>query len=447
MKKKVVIFLFTAVLVLALLLEFSKTYSQISKTYKNVKYANEFENLITWIKENTDENDVFFTEWELGTIVTGYTNRKAIATSKVYPSEARIVGERYKDISRFFFADNEYDAVKLMEKYNASYALVRQNFNFKVCKYINKCGPAVSLSGKIAGAPKIPAVLIVRRLLRNKNLKHFELTYSSPNFKIYKLNSYNVTLKGEKVIFDSGFYDISNAITEDFLHTPKRSLTNVQGGIVPHDILYSHKQIAEFFNSLSGNYTNIIVLGPDHYHALNDFAVTTDKDWSTPFGLLEADIDAINKLKIKRNDFFFVKEHSVRFILPFIEYRYPNAKITQILIREDFDSVKFVKLGEKIAEISNSSTLILLSLDFSHIDNVEDTKLNTKYDLQAFEIISKLNIKKVPEIESEAKAPIYTFLSAMKNMNAAKVELINISSAVHKDTKRGVGYISAVYKR
>ena len=189
------------------------------------------------------------------------------------------------------------------------------------------------------------------------------------------------------------------------------------------------------------------MLGPDHYHALNDFAVTTDKDWSTPFGLLEADIDAINKLKIKRNDFFFVKEHSVRFILPFIEYRYPNAKITQILIREDFDSVKFVKLGEKIAEISNSSTLILLSLDFSHIDNVEDTKLNTKYDLQAFEIISKLNIKKVPEIESEAKAPIYTFLSAMKNMNAAKVELINISSAVHKDTKRGVGYISAVYKR
>ena len=117
------------------------------------------------------------------------------------------------------------------------------------------------------------------------------------------------------------------------------------------------------------------------------------------------------------------------------------------MIREDFDSVKFVKLGEKIAEISNSSTLILLSLDFSHIDNVEDTKLNTKYDLQAFEIISKLNIKKVPEIESEAKATIYTFLSAMKNMNAAKVELINISSAVHKDTKRGVGYISAVYKR
>ena len=453
--KKEVFFVIVIILISILIAESLMTYNKLYKTYRinrDIKYLDEFNEMVNWIKNNTEENDVFLTEWDLGTIVTGYARRRAIVTTKVYPSEAEIVSERYKDISKFFFAEKEDEALEIASKYNASYILIRKNFNFGTCRYIDSCNRENYLSSmRFIGYPHINEKTIIGRMLNEQYLNYFKLAYESNFFKIYKVNK-STSLIQEKIYLDSGFYNSKDLIqeaiiAEDFVSGYKNNFLNVQGGILPHDLPYSVRQISEFFNHLSNNYNVIIIIGPDHNYLSRDFVVTSTKSWLTQFGIIEANLELINKLGIKEDDFAMLSEHSIRVLLPFIKHKYPNAKIIPLILREDINKEKYIGLGERIAEITNSNTLILLSLDFAHIDGVEDTKLVFESDLKAFDIMKTLDIAKVVEIEAEAKAPIYVFLSAMKHRNAANVHLINISNAIHEDIKRGVGFITALYLR
>ena len=187
--KNNLIFLAMVILTLLFVIEYSITYDQIANFRLDTDYVKDFIKTLSWIKENTGENDAFFTEWKDGTLITGYTNRRAIATSKVYPSEAMIVGERYKDISRFFFTDKEKDALELMKRYNATYVMVQKGFSLKSCGYIRRCSPENYFSSnQFAGDPIITEKYMAGRFLENHNLNHFKLVYSSDFFKIYKVD-------------------------------------------------------------------------------------------------------------------------------------------------------------------------------------------------------------------------------------------------------------------
>lgn len=470
-------FLLMLLIILAVFAEFSdKIFSETANQSSN--YIEDFNAMISWIKSNTEQNDVILSEWELGTLITGYTGRKAIATSKVYPSEALLVSERYKDLSRFFFSLDEKTALQILQKYNVSYILISNTMDFGACKYINSCSRDNFLYRKaFSGNPKITEKTMVAKLLHNQKSDYFKLMINNRNFKIYKVMKQNLALpSSQKYFLDSGFYKFNDTIKNDLekfarhasfgslrasqdelaSHLTRNSLTNsqrifqapqyfnVQGAIVPHGIPYSLSQIADLFNSLGDEYTNIILIGPDHEDVSSDFAVTSAKNWTTPFGELHS--DSINKLGIQENDYAMINDWSLRVLLPFVKFKYPEAKIMPVLVKSEHGKERYIELGKKIAHISNSSTLILLSLDFSHIDNITNTDLNFEEDLKALEIIKSLELNRVDEMEVESKNPVYVFLSAMKAKQATSFILLNLSNSIYIENGRGVGFITAIYK-
>ncbi len=443
--------LIMATLIIFLLVDYSNsTYipSRLNKSEVHMLYIDDFNDMTAWIKKNTGQDDVFLTEWELGTIVTGYTGRKAIATSKVYPSEALVVSERYKDLSRFFFSQNEEDAKKLMEKYNVSYILVQRGMGLGTCHYIDSCNRENFFSIKaFSGRPKVREKTIIGKLLTSQKLDYFRLMLYSKNFKIYKVLSENFKYShSQPFMLDSGYYE-ANGYLNQSLRKDSSNLYGVIGGVVPHGIPYSLSQIADFFYSLGDNYTSIIIIGPDHEYVANDFVVTSSKNWTTPFGQLTADLEMINGLEIREDDFAQMNDWSIRVLLPFVKYKFPEAKIVPVLVRGDINKTEYDDLGNNIGKFSNPETLVLMSLDFSHIDNATNTELNSKEDIESVKILKSLDIGKVGEMEIESKNAVYVFLSAMKARNARNFILLNLSNSIYEGNGRAVGFISAVYTR
>lgn len=445
MNKKIV---YVIMAVLLLLILFENLNRPEIDSGKKAAYANELRNLTNWIANKTSENDVFLTYWELGTIINGYANRKTVASSKVYPSEAMMTAERYKDISRFFLSYTEANSLNYIRKYNVSYVVVKTDLGLGMCRYINLCGPQNYFSSfNITGSPKIIETSMIGRFLNNQNLSYFNEVYSSSHFRVYKFNRNPEIIYEEKVTLDSGYYKFKTAIEKSFNESAPIKHKNAKGLVVPHAMAYTHKQMANAFNSLEGNYASIIIIGPDHDSFSSLYAVSSPKNWTTPFGPLIADTEKIKMLGLRENYYAIVRDWSIRAELPFIKFKFPNARIVPVLIKNEDGNEKYIELGKMIAHISDSSTLIVLSLDFSHLDGPEDKKNNYVYDNKTFEILKNLDMQKIPEIEAEAKPPIYVFLSAMEYLNSSKVQLIDISNYIDNDSKRGVGLISAVYAK
>ena len=72
-----------------------------------------------------------------------------------------------------------------------------------------------------------------------------------------------------------------------FLGAANKPTYHISGGIIPHHFLAS-ELIADFFNQLSGQHPQTIILvGPNHYERGEFKVLTSLKGWDTPYGLLE----------------------------------------------------------------------------------------------------------------------------------------------------------------
>ena len=164
------------------LIQVSDTQLKVKGWY-NLDKAGDLLKTLSWLKEHSQANDVVLTPWTLGYQVVTYTDRKVIATSKVYPSQIKAVAERYKDISTFFFSQNEEDALKIIRKYNVKYIFFPKKFEFWICRYIQVCDLIVDNEG-YSDIRQLNT--IVGQMLNYQTFKNFALYYKSKHYIIYK---------------------------------------------------------------------------------------------------------------------------------------------------------------------------------------------------------------------------------------------------------------------
>jgi len=140
--------------------------------YGSPSYYDEYVNALMWLKADSRFDDVVLTEWTEGHQVVALADRRVIASSKVYPSEAAEVASRYQDLATFFFTTDENRAEDILYKYGASYVFLRKQFDYKSsCKTKLPCRGTNTL---------------LARMLAKKPLKYLEKVYESKNFLIYK---------------------------------------------------------------------------------------------------------------------------------------------------------------------------------------------------------------------------------------------------------------------
>jgi len=150
-------------------------------------YQKEYVVAFEWLRHNSQPNKVVITEWTQGHQVVNIAGRPVIATTKVYPSEAKEATQRYQDLARFFIAPDEKTALDIASKYGARYVFLRKKFDlastFKKIPAVEK--QKVIINNELSRYG-LNNTMLGKMLQRYKG-DNFKLVFESRNFLIYKI--------------------------------------------------------------------------------------------------------------------------------------------------------------------------------------------------------------------------------------------------------------------
>lgn len=148
-----------------------------------------------WLEENTPENAIILAPRQEGHRIMAFANRRVIVSSKVYPSEARNVAERERDIAKFFFALSLEEGRRILEKYEVSYILLsRPETPTWMCRLANACqwvnvSKNPSAERFYAGdlTPEGKQNTIIGKLFAEAETQLSRKVWDSPQYLIYRV--------------------------------------------------------------------------------------------------------------------------------------------------------------------------------------------------------------------------------------------------------------------
>src|SRR3989338_1273073 len=359
---------------------------------------------LEYLRNHSPKDAIILSPWEDGNQIIALANRRVVASSKVYPSETAELAARFRDIGKFFFAKSDDDAQKVIKKYGASFVfLKKQNFDFYLCRYANRCGKRGSL---------------IYQLLADKPVSFLTVAYENKSYKILKVDE----TAPQRAGFD---YSYAN-----FLAGPwskplliENSSGPIYGGILPHHYPFTDALFPDFFARVKAFPPEVIlILGPDHKNIGKTPVTVSARPWKTPFGTLKPHTNLINRLT--ENEFASTdektksKEWSVRTIIPYIAAVSPQSQIVPILIRSDLSVNNAERLAHELSSSLPPNSLIILSVDFSHRLTDEETNREDKKSRNAIE---HFRFEEIENLSLDNHKGLFVFLSIMKERDAKKI--------------------------
>lgn len=160
-------------------------------------FSQEFGAALRWLKENSEPDAVIMAHWFRGNQIIAFADRRVVATTKVYPSEATEVAKRYRDIASFFLSENEEEAKIIAKRYGTSYVFLEKNFQSWLCKAINRC-QEYATANRRALNPTGWTRTVAGRMAQGGSLRYFQKVWDSPRFVIYKITDGDTGLSLEE---------------------------------------------------------------------------------------------------------------------------------------------------------------------------------------------------------------------------------------------------------
>jgi poly-gamma-glutamate synthesis protein (capsule biosynthesis protein) len=143
-----------------------------------------------------------------------------------------------------------------------------------------------------------------------------------------------------------------------------------RSAIVAHHLLVADR-IAEVFWHLSdGSGRTVVILSPNHFGVGRSPAQVSIGSWTTPYGTVASDIDAVHRLTadvpaLKEEEAAFAHEHGVGVLTPFISASFAQSRIVPILLEDSLSVEDRRALAAAIAKELPDAT-VLASIDMSH---------------------------------------------------------------------------------
>ena len=388
------------------------------KHWTGGKYGPNFFRAMFWLEANSNHTDVVLADWELGAQIVAHIRRPVIATSKVYPSEAREVGERYIDVrTKFFKAPNEVAALKIIRKYQVKYVLFNKQ----------------RTSAKQAW---------LWRMKQKGRMEYFDLVYDSHGFMIYKVRNAPSQVAEE---------DLKKLFSR--LPEPTSFVHNVVGAVLPHPPAVIFQTVAaDFFNSLAlhQNVKTVIIMGPAHFVPKWPHVNTSMAKVPTAFGDCEVDSqivrDLMGRTSVTPNEEIQATEHSVRSLLPLLKYKFPNAKFVPLLFGRDVTAEQAKKIGTELARYTAEDTLFIASTDFSHGMTSADA---LSHDRSAAESVILFDEPGILRSHIDCTQAVLALLECLKTVQATDGQIMQVTNSHLLDDKAKmvVGYVSIVFLR
>ncbi len=271
---------------------------------------------------------------------------------------------------------------------------------------------------------------------------------------------------------DSYFEDTSNQLEK---------AENTVGIISPHiDFRRGGKSYALAYKKLLNNKDSdtFIIFGTSHYASVKNPFILTKKNFVTPLGEVQVDLDLIKSVEnscdwdLYEGEIFHKSEHSIEFQVVFLQYLFKNKKefkILPILCNsfykfieqrispiEDYKTATFLNSIKEIVTQLGSKAVVIAGADLAHMGNkFGDAEAVNDSILQWIKTRDYLSIKHSENLDQEAfyrsveeekdkrkicgLSPIYALLSVI---NAKKGEMLDYGQALEKDTGSVVTYTS-----
>jgi len=237
----------------------------------------------------------------------------------------------------------------------------------------------------------------------------------------------------------------------------------VSAVISPHaGYPFSGKLMGEVLNKFSGK-NKFILLGVNH-SGIGSKVCFSGKDFETPLGIVENDIEfgrkIKNKLKVESdfNEESHKYEHSLEVLLPFLQLSQEKFKIVPILLR-NLNYEECLEIDRVIESFLKENIGFIVSSDFTHFGETfgfvpftEDVKENL-YEMDG-EVIKKIKEKDSLEVFNLASKSticggygltIITGLAKIKKWNVEKIDYYT-SGDITKDWRHVVGYGGLVFR-
>lgn len=242
------------------------------------------------------------------------------------------------------------------------------------------------------------------------------------------------------------------------LPPPSMTKRKIYGILTPHaGYMYSGPVAANgYYHISSQDFTNAVIVGPNHYGIGSGVATMKEGVWETPFGQVEVNSAWTQGMSERSNvvdfdDVAHSRDHCLEVQLPFLQYIRDQFTIVPVILRmQDIDTA--YDLGKAISETVNDSndTVLIASSDLTHYEPNESAH---KKDSELINAILDLDVPKFysvlerMDVSACGYGAIASIMVAARSLGATKGELLKYATSgdVTGDTGPVVGYSSVVF--
>lgn len=282
------------------------------------------------------------------------------------------------------------------------------------------------------------------------------------------MNSSNKTLMTREPVVAGQFYPgsaigLKNELQRLFKSfSPHDGAENTLGIISPHaGYIFSGTVAASGYMHVDPvkNYNNVFLIGSSHHYDFDGASVYTRGDYLTPLGKVLVNIKLSNEL-IAVNNYISDRsdaqqnEHSIEVQLPFLQFWLKKEfQIVPVIIATNKAST-CRKIAGSLLPYFNASNLFIISTDFSHYPNYDDSNRVDKMTAEAIlsndpkqllKIIEKNDMEGIPGLSTSlcGWTSVLTLMYITQKMQGIRYTLLdykNSGDAPYHDKSRVVGY-------
>lgn len=228
------------------------------------------------------------------------------------------------------------------------------------------------------------------------------------------------------------------------------------GIVSPHaGYIYSGPVAGYAFASAPDEVDTVVILAPSHSYPLSGASVYSGEGFRTPLGVCETDtcfVEKLLELDAGSDQAAHAREHSAEVQVPFVQVRWPDAKI--VVIVQGLASSSFcMEMAEKISRASGSSRILLVaSSDLSHYHTLAEAAVLDERVINCFLSGNASGLGDIlgsREGEACGGGPMQTLLcwSALKGYSLFEKLAYDTSATASGDARAVVGYFAGAVKR
>ena len=236
------------------------------------------------------------------------------------------------------------------------------------------------------------------------------------DFEEVKTSEFHHSFFSDKEFFDDAYNSAS----------PVEFGTEQLGMIVPHHLVPAN-MIAESFLSIEKEQPKTVVLiSPNHLQKGRGQIITSQYNWQTPYGVLEADLEMIEKLKVKElvsvDETPFSSEQGISDLVAFIKKSFPKTKFVPLIIKDTLALEKVSDLVNEFNKIFANDVQIIGSFDFSHYlpSNFADW-----HDARSLAVLEDFDYGAINTLDMDSKPGLHLVMKLVEHKGAESFYKIN----------------------